>query len=71
MLNGKYAIPSLEEFYNQIDLNRIYDIECSLKDKKMVSVLNTFIFHLVEYKPQTVIENLKDFETYEPKKKRK
>lgn len=70
LLNKKYEIPSLNDFYN-MDLNRIYDIQCVFKSKKMVSVLNTFVFHLVEYNPRVVLENLKDFEMYEPKNKRK
>ena len=32
MVNGKYCIPSYEDFY-KIDLNKIYDIQCLLKNK--------------------------------------
>lgn len=66
LLNSKYEIPSYDEF-NKIDLNKIYDIQCKLKDKNIVSILNTFVFNIVEYNPSIILKNVMDFESYEPK----
>lgn len=66
LLSSKYEIPSYEEF-NKIDLDRIYDIQCKNKDKNIVSILNTFVFNIVEYNPKIILKNVIDFEEYEPK----
>ena len=66
LLNSKYEIPSCDEF-NKIDLDKIYDIQCKMKDENKVSVLNTFVFNIVEYNPQIILKNVTDFEAYEPK----
>lgn len=66
LLNSKYEIPSCDEF-NKIDLDKIYDIQCKMKDENKVSVLNTFVFNIVEYNPQITLKNVTDFEAYEPK----
>lgn len=66
LLNSKYEIPSCDEF-NKIDLNKIYNIQCKMKDENKVSVLNTFVFNIVEYNPKIILKNVTDFELYEPK----
>ena len=66
LLNSKYEIPLYEEF-NEIDLNKIYDIQCKMKNKNIVSVLNTFIFNILEYNPKMILKKVKDYELYEPK----
>lgn len=68
MLNESYSIPSYEDFY-KIDLDCIYELQCKLKDNNKVSVLNTFVFNIIEYNPKIALKNIEEFENYEPKRK--
>lgn len=58
ILNDKYTIPSIEEF---IDWNytQIYDQQLELLKKEgQVYVLNTFLFNIIEYKPNQLLNQL-------------
>lgn len=70
LLNSVYGIPSYEEFC-KMDLKRIYDIQCKMKDKNIVSVLNTFVFNIIEYNPDIMLKKVEEFELYQPKKESK
>ena len=68
ILKNKYEIPTYTDFF-EINLNEIYDIQCnSLKENKRIYVLNTFIFCLVEYNPNIMLNKIKEYEDFEPKK---
>ena len=57
-MNDKYTIPSIEEF---IDWNytQIYDQQLELLKKEgQVYVLNTFLFNIIEYKPNQLLNQL-------------
>lgn len=68
ILNNNYKIPSYEEFY-KLNLNEIYKIQCEFIKHNKVSVLNTFLFNIIEYNPSIVLKNIEEFEDYEPKRK--
>lgn len=68
MINGNYIIPSYEEFY-KLNLYDIYKIQCKLKDTNKVSILNTFVFNIIEYNPSIILKSIETFEDYEPKRK--
>ena len=62
ILNNKYSIPDINNFRN-IDLNSIYKIQCkNNQEKQWIYVLNTFVFHLIEFNPKIILENIKRFD---------
>lgn len=62
LLNKKYEIPEVDIFY-EIDLNKIYSKQCEYnKENKIIFVLNTFVFHIIEYNPKIMISNIKNFD---------
>lgn len=62
IINNDYCIPNDIEFYN-IDLNQIYKIQCQNNiENKWIYILNTFVFHLVEYNAKLMIDNIKRFD---------
>ena len=68
MLNRDYSIPSYDDFY-KLNLDDIYKMQCELKEHNKVSVLNTFVFNIIEYNPSIVLKNIEAYDDYEPKKK--
>lgn len=58
ILNSRYNVPTSEEFIKW-NYAKIYDEQISLIEKKReVYILNTFIFHMIEYKPKELLGQL-------------
>lgn len=64
ILNNNYNIPSYDDFY-KLDLKYVYEFQCKLKNNNKVSVLNTFVFNMIEYNPRIVLKNIQKYEYYE------
>ena len=64
ILNNNYNIPSYDDFY-KLDLKYVYQFQCKLKNNNKVSVLNTFVFNMIEYNPRIVLKNIQKYEYYE------
>ena len=62
ILNNNYSLPELNEFYN-INLDKLYDIQYEYsKNNKSIYVVNTFVFHIIEYNPKIILNNIKNFD---------
>ena len=58
ILNGHNAMPSIEEYF-EMDLVKLYDCELRMfNEEKVVSVLNTCIFVLFDYAPNSAFRFL-------------
>lgn len=60
ILNNKYDLPFNSEEFIKLDLKQIYVYQLKNMDKyNWVYILNTFIFHIVEYNPKIFLEKIK------------
>lgn len=57
LLTGKHELPTMEDYEN-LDLFDIFNIEYSNMQNGYISILNTCIFILINYKPTTFFENI-------------
>ena len=58
ILSDKYTIPIVKEFIDW-DYTKIYDQQLDLLKKEgQVYVLNTFLFNIIEYKPNQLLNQL-------------
>ena len=58
ILNNQYSLPTSKEFVKW-DYAQIYDKQIQLiESQKQVYILNTFLFHIIEYKPKQLLEQL-------------